>query len=50
MAWRDSGRQSRAAPCFELGVNHIDTADYYRSGDGAIRANTLSGGLLLPRL
>ncbi len=25
----------------ELGVNHIDTADYYRSGDGAVRANSL---------
>src|SRR5271170_5098369 len=25
----------------ELGVNHIDTADFYRSGDGAVRANTL---------
>ena len=22
----------------ELGVNHIDTADYYRSADGAVRA------------
>ena len=32
----------------ELGVNHIDTADFYRSGDGAIRANTLIREALSP--
>ena len=32
----------------ELGVNHIDTADYYRSGDGAVRANTLIREALHP--
>ncbi len=32
----------------ELGVNHIDTADFYRSGDGAIRANTLIREALYP--
>jgi aryl-alcohol dehydrogenase-like predicted oxidoreductase len=32
----------------ELGVNHIDTADYYRSGDGAVRANALIRRALHP--
>src|SRR5437868_988640 len=32
----------------ELGVNHIDTADFYRSGDGAVRANTLIREALFP--
>jgi pyridoxine 4-dehydrogenase len=32
----------------ELGVNHIDTADYYRSGDGAVRANALIRRALYP--
>jgi pyridoxine 4-dehydrogenase len=32
----------------ELGVNHLDTADYYRSGDGAVRANTLIREALHP--
>jgi aryl-alcohol dehydrogenase-like predicted oxidoreductase len=32
----------------ELGVNHIDTADYYRSGDGAVRANSLIHEALYP--
>jgi aryl-alcohol dehydrogenase-like predicted oxidoreductase len=32
----------------ELGVNHIDTADYYRSGDGTVRANTLIREALSP--
>ena len=32
----------------ELGVNHIDTADFYRSGDGAVRANTLIREALHP--
>jgi pyridoxine 4-dehydrogenase len=31
-----------------LGVDHIDTADYYRSGDGAVRANTLIREALAP--
>jgi pyridoxine 4-dehydrogenase len=32
----------------ELGVNHIDTADFYRSGDGAVRANALIREALHP--
>jgi pyridoxine 4-dehydrogenase len=32
----------------ELGVNHIDTADFYRSGDGSVRANTLTREALYP--
>ena len=32
----------------ELGVNHIDTADFYRSGDGTVRANTLIREALYP--
>jgi aryl-alcohol dehydrogenase-like predicted oxidoreductase len=32
----------------ELGVNHIDTADFYRSGDGSVRANTLIREALHP--
>src|SRR5258706_7918661 len=32
----------------ELGVDHIDTADYYRSGDGAVRANSLIREALHP--
>src|SRR5687767_5091740 len=32
----------------ELGVNHIDTADFYRSGDGTVRANTLIHQALHP--
>jgi pyridoxine 4-dehydrogenase len=32
----------------ELGVNHIDTADFYRSGDGAVRANVLIREALHP--
>jgi len=32
----------------ELGVNHIDTADFYRSGDGSVRANTLIREALYP--
>ncbi|MDA1362487.1 aldo/keto reductase [Glycomyces luteolus] len=32
----------------ELGVNHIDTADFYVSGDGAVRANTLIREALHP--
>jgi len=32
----------------ELGVDHIDTADYYRSGDGAVRANSLIRQALYP--
>jgi pyridoxine 4-dehydrogenase len=31
-----------------LGVDHIDTADYYRSGEGAVRANTLIREALSP--
>jgi aryl-alcohol dehydrogenase-like predicted oxidoreductase len=29
-------------------VNHIDTADFYRSGDGTVRANTLIREALFP--
>ena len=32
----------------ELGVNHIDTAEFYRSGDGAVRANSLIREALYP--
>ncbi|MDX3224968.1 oxidoreductase [Streptomyces sp. ME19-01-6] len=32
----------------ELGVNHIDTADFYRSGDGSVRANALIREALHP--
>jgi len=32
----------------EVGVNHIDTADFYRSGDGAVRANSLIREALHP--
>lgn len=32
----------------ELGVNHIDTADFYRSGDGSVRANELIRRALHP--
>jgi aryl-alcohol dehydrogenase-like predicted oxidoreductase len=32
----------------ELGVNHIDTADFYRSGDGTVRANALIREALHP--
>jgi len=32
----------------ELGVNHIDTADFYFSSDGAVRANTLIREALHP--
>lgn len=32
----------------ELGVNHIDTADFYRSGDGRVRANILIREALYP--
>ncbi|MGP3961068.1 aldo/keto reductase [Nonomuraea sp. 3N208] len=32
----------------ELGVNHIDTADFYRSQDGSVRANTLIREALSP--
>lgn len=32
----------------ELGVNHIDTADFYFSGDGAVRANVLIREALHP--
>ena len=32
----------------ELGVDHIDTADFYRSGDGAVRANVLIREALFP--
>jgi aryl-alcohol dehydrogenase-like predicted oxidoreductase len=32
----------------ELGVNHIDTADFYRSGDGTVRANVLIREALHP--
>jgi pyridoxine 4-dehydrogenase len=32
----------------ELGVDHIDTADFYRSGDGAVRANDLIREALFP--
>jgi aryl-alcohol dehydrogenase-like predicted oxidoreductase len=32
----------------ELGVNHIDTADFYRSADGSVRANTLIRDALSP--
>ncbi|MEU5608617.1 oxidoreductase [Streptomyces sparsogenes] len=32
----------------ELGVNHIDTADFYRSGDGSVRANVLIREALHP--
>ncbi|MFT3924751.1 MAG: oxidoreductase [Myxococcales bacterium] len=32
----------------ELGVNHIDTADFYRSNDGSVRANTLIREALQP--
>ncbi|MBT2118929.1 aldo/keto reductase [Dyella sp. LX-66] len=32
----------------ELGVDHIDTADFYRSGDGAVHANTLIREALHP--
>lgn len=33
----------------ELGVNHIDTADFYQSGDGSVRANALIREALDPR-
>ena len=32
----------------ELGVNHIDTADFYRSADGSVRANALIREALYP--
>lgn len=32
----------------ELGVNHIDTAAFYRSGDGTVRANALIRDALYP--
>jgi aryl-alcohol dehydrogenase-like predicted oxidoreductase len=32
----------------ELGVDHIDTADFYQSSDGAVRANTLIREALAP--
>jgi pyridoxine 4-dehydrogenase len=32
----------------ELGVNHVDTADFYRSADGSVRANTLIREALSP--
>jgi pyridoxine 4-dehydrogenase len=32
----------------ELGVNHIDTSDYYRSNDGSVRANVLIREALHP--
>jgi aryl-alcohol dehydrogenase-like predicted oxidoreductase len=32
----------------ELGVNHIDTADFYRSADGSVRANALIRDALSP--
>lgn len=32
----------------DLGVNHIDTADFYRSGDGLGRANDLIRTALHP--
>ena len=32
----------------ELGVNHIDTAAFYRSSDGSVRANTLIREALYP--
>jgi pyridoxine 4-dehydrogenase len=32
----------------ERGVNHIDTAEFYRSGDGAVRANSLIREALYP--
>ena len=32
----------------EIGVNHIDTADFYRSGDGTMRANDLIRQALSP--
>ncbi|MFI6743535.1 aldo/keto reductase [Nonomuraea sp. NPDC050451] len=32
----------------ELGVDHIDTADFYRSQDGSVRANTLIREALSP--
>ncbi|MEU0407920.1 aldo/keto reductase [Streptomyces griseorubiginosus] len=32
----------------ELGVNHIDTASFYRSDDGTVRANTLIREALYP--
>lgn len=32
----------------ELGVNHLDTADFYRSGDGTVRANVLIREALHP--
>ncbi|MFI7708069.1 aldo/keto reductase [Nonomuraea sp. NPDC049480] len=32
----------------ELGVNHIDTADFYRSEDGSVRANSLIREALTP--
>jgi aryl-alcohol dehydrogenase-like predicted oxidoreductase len=32
----------------ELGVNHIDTAAYYQSHDGSVRANTLIREALVP--
>jgi pyridoxine 4-dehydrogenase len=32
----------------ELGINHIDTADFYQSGDGTVRANDLIREALHP--
>lgn len=32
----------------ELGVNHIDTANFYQSGDGSVRANVLIQQALYP--
>lgn len=51
--WDGPGREPGSARAFlrravELGVNHIDTADFYRSGDGSVRANTLIREALSP--
>ena len=51
--WRGPARdpeQGRAVlrRAVELGVNHLDTADFYRSGDGAVRANALIREALHP--
>ena len=38
----------RRPAAVELGVNHIDTADFYRSENGSVRANTLIREALSP--
>jgi aryl-alcohol dehydrogenase-like predicted oxidoreductase len=51
--WQGSPRDAEAGRtvlrrAVELGVNHIDTAAFYQSGDGSVRANTLIREALSP--